>query len=405
MKTVRLGILGFGTVGQGISRLLRENGSDIASRTGVQFQISAVGVRDVSRKRDEPCDVLTTDLDSIVDSSEIDLVAEVMGGVEPASALVERALSSGKPVATANKAMVATNGPRLFETARLSGSDLRFESTVCAGIPIIAAIDRQLQANALKSVLGIVNGSTNYILTQMAERGLSMEAAMLEARDRGYLEADPSSDIDGEDAAFKLSILCSVSTRTWVDPQKILRSGIRSIDTRDIEAAAAIGGIYKLTAMATLQSGTVHAAIKPVIVMQSHPFYEVRNERNAVQMELRPVGNLYWSGLGAGGGPTASGVVGDLIELARNRTVPPDWQSAASVARRPSFEGQFAITVDDADPLGIESASRALKPIAIVKSARTERDTIFVTEHVASEILESNLGRLPSVRRVDPVLT
>lgn len=404
MKSIRLGILGYGTVGQGIKSLLRQHGVEIAQRTGVQFEIVAVGVRDLQRPRQEPCDNLSTDLDSIVGSKDIDLIAEVMGGLDPTTGLVESALKNGKSVATANKAMIASSGPQLLDLARTSGCDLRFEATVCGGIPVVSALQRQLQSNSFRELVGIVNGSTNFILTQMAERGLGMEDAMAEARDRGFLEADPSSDIDGEDAAFKLSILCSIATGKWIDPELVLRSGIRPIDSRDISAAASIGGVYKLVAMAQVAHGRLNVAVRPAIVLPSHPFYEVRNEQNAVSLLAEPVGTLFWRGAGAGAGPTASAVVGDLIELARNPGRPPTWGPDSNLARRPEFESQFAITVEGNDLMVIEKASRALQPISILKNASTATDTVLITERVSSQLLDANLGRLDSVRRVDPIL-
>ncbi len=320
-RTVRVGLLGCGTVGAAVVRLVHEHGDDIASRVGCRLQVTRVAVRDLSRERAVPLDpsIFTSDASSVVDDPDIDIVCELIGGIEPAHSLLLRALANGKSVVTANKELLANNGRELFDAADAAGVDLSFEAAVAGGIPLIRPLKESLAGEQISRILGIVNGTTNYILTQMSEHGWSFGDALAEAQRLGYAEADPTADVEGFDAAAKCAILASIAFNTRVVASDVYREGIASIQAQDIADAARLGYTVKLLAIAELDEGEVSARVHPAMVPVSHPLASVRDAFNAVFVEGKNVGQLMFYGRGAGGGPTAVAVVGDLADAARNR--------------------------------------------------------------------------------------
>jgi len=317
---VRIGMLGCGTVGSAVARMLADHGDDIERRAGVRLRITRVAVRDPSRERDVPlpAEIFTTDPGSIVDDPDVDVVVELLGGLEPARAILLRALAAGKPVVTANKELLAEAGKELFDAADGAGRDLRFEAAVAGGVPLIAPLKESLSGERVARVLGIVNGTTNYILTQMSERGSTFDEALADAQRLGYAEADPSADVDGFDAAAKCAILASLAFTTRVVAADVYREGIAGVTPQDIADASRLGYVVKLLAIAELEEGEVSARVHPAMIPSSHPLASVRDAFNAVFVEGATVGQLMFYGRGAGGGPTAVSVVGDLVAVARN---------------------------------------------------------------------------------------
>ncbi len=318
-RTIGVGMLGSGTVGAAAIRLLHEHADDIERRAGRRIEVRRVGVRDDAVVRDVPLtrDRFTTDLEAVVLEDGIDIVVEVIGGVEPARTLILEALGAGKPVVTANKALLSEAGAELFEAAERSGVDLAFEAAVAGGIPLIAPLQRSLAGERLTRVLGIVNGTTNYILTRMTEEGLPFEDALAQAKELGYAEADPSADVEGFDAAAKCAILASIAFDAGVVASDVYREGIAAVTGQDIEFATRLGYVVKLLAIAELDGEDVAVRVHPAMVPASHPLASVRDAFNAVFVEGPNVGELMFYGPGAGGRPTATAVVGDIIEVSR----------------------------------------------------------------------------------------
>jgi homoserine dehydrogenase len=312
-------MLGFGTVGTGAYRMLQDNREEIRRRTGVEIEVVKIGIKSPKKRREIKVDCLTTDLESIVADPEIDVVLELMGGVEPAGALIESALRSGKHVVTANKELLAKHGPKLVHLAAQLGLDLHFEAAVGGGIPLIQPMKHQLAGNRLLKLMGIVNGTTNYILTKMAHEGAEFADALAQAQEKGYAEADPTADVDGFDAQYKLAILSSIAFNGMVPPESVYREGIRGVTKRDIQYAEMLGYAIKLLAIVEhLDDGRILARVHPTFVAKDHPLALVNGVYNAVWLKGDFVGDVMFSGRGAGARPTGSAVVGDLIDVCRN---------------------------------------------------------------------------------------
>jgi homoserine dehydrogenase len=319
-RTMRVGLLGSGTVGSAVIRLLHEQADDIAMRAGCRIEVARVAVRDPDRPRGVPLgpDAFTTDGVSVVDDPSIDIVCELVGGEEPARSLILRAFANGKPVVTANKELLAAGGKELFDAADDADVDLYFEAAVAGGIPLIRPMKESLTGERVTRVIGIVNGTTNYILTQMTSHGWSFEDALAEAQRRGYAEADPAADIDGSDAAAKCAILASIAFNSRVVTGDVYREGIARVTPTDIADAARLGYVVKLLALAELEDDEVCARVHPAMIPASHPLAGVRDAFNAVFVEGPRVGELMFYGPGAGGDATATAVVGDLVAVARH---------------------------------------------------------------------------------------
>lgn len=313
MKKLKVGILGFGTVGGGTYEILTKNHDLIQSRTGVSIEV----VKVLKRKPASPAYLFTNDPDEILNDPDIDLVVEVLGGIEPASSFMLKALNNGKHVVTANKAAVAANYEAFTEAAKKNQVKFLFEASVGGGIPVLTAIQNPLQGNSFLEVMGIVNGTTNYILTKMTEDGASYADVLKDAQEKGFAEADPTADVEGLDAANKLSILIALLFDKYVAPSDIPTTGISKITADDIKAAASEGCKIKLIAHAYLEDGQVKASVAPEKLPLSHPLSGVSNEFNAVYITGDMVGELMFYGRGAGALPTGSAVVGDIIEIAK----------------------------------------------------------------------------------------
>jgi homoserine dehydrogenase len=320
---LRVGILGCGHVGGALVRLLVEDGDRIAARTGTRLQIGAVAVRSQARERDVPVPegLLTTDTAAVVADPDIDIVVELIGGIEPARTLILTALKSGKPVITANKELLANCGSELWETAATAGVDLLFEASVAGGIPLIRPLRESLAGEHIRRVMGIVNGTTNFILSKMSEGGTSYHDALAEAQSLGYAERDPTADVEGYDAAAKAAILANVAFGARVVAGDVYREGISDITESDIAVAARLGYVIKLLAIVETDGEGVGVRVHPTMVPASHPLASVRDSYNAVFVEGDAVGDLMLQGRGAGGMPTASAVLGDLLDACHNLTI------------------------------------------------------------------------------------
>ena len=319
MKTIKVGMLGFGNVGTGTYQTLEMNRELIEKHVGASVEISKILVNDVTKPRQvvTPDGVLTDNVADIIDNPEIDIVAEVLGGIEPASEYMLKALNNGKHVVTANKAAVAANYDKLFKAAADNGVSLRPEACVAGGIPILNAITTVLGANKFDEILGILNGTTNYILTQMTDNGLDYADVLKDAQAKGFAEADPTADVEGIDAANKLSIMMALAFGHYVHPDDIPTEGISKITKADIDKATADDCKIKLIASAKNEDGKLTYSVKPVALPTDHPLASVSNEFNAVFVKGNAVGELMFYGKGAGPLPTGSAVMGDILMAAK----------------------------------------------------------------------------------------
>lgn len=320
-KIINVGVLGCGNVGAAVVSLIEQRREAIRTRTGIDIRVAKVAVRSLSKKRTVEVDpaLLTTDAEALVADPGIDLVVETIGGIEPARELILTSLQNAKPVVTANKELLANHGPDLFEAAESARVDLLFEAAVAGGIPIIRPLRESLAAEDITRVMGIVNGTTNFVLTRMTEDGLAYADALAEAQDLGYAEADPTADVEGYDAGAKAAIIASIAFGGRVVAGDVHHEGISAIDTVDIEFATRLGYVIKLLAVAErFDDGTVAVRVHPTMVPVTHPLASVRESFNAVFVEGRAVGELMFYGRGAGGFPTGSAVLGDVVDAAAN---------------------------------------------------------------------------------------
>ena len=321
---VRVGVLGCGNVGAALLILINEQHAAVARRTGLALEVGAVAVRDPGQDRNVPVDpgLFTDDPASVVANPEIDVVVEVMGGIDPAHRLVVEALKGGKPVVTANKELLASHGSELYALAEGAGVDLLFEAAVAGAIPIMRLLRESLAGEPITRVMGIVNGTTNFILSRMAEEAMPYGEALAEAQRLGYAEADPTADVEGGDAAAKAAIMASLAFGVRITADDVYREGISSITSEDIEFAGRLDHCIKLLAIAERRDAgdgpNIGVRVHPAMVPLDHPLASVRDSFNAVFVEGAAVGELMFYGRGAGGRPTASAVLGDLVNAAGN---------------------------------------------------------------------------------------
>jgi homoserine dehydrogenase len=330
-RPLNVGLIGLGTVGSQVADRLLSWGPQLSRRAGVELCLAKVLVRDVQKQRsiEIAADLLTADAAQVIDDPSIEVVIEVAGGDEPMRSYLEHAIQAGKHVITANKVVMARHGPQLLDQAAEKNVDVYFEAAVGGGIPLISTFRTDLQANRIESVSAVINGTTNFVLGRMASAGLTMAEAVKEAQDAGYAEADPTDDIGGYDATYKLAILGSIAYEIKVHPDDIYREGIEGIEPVDFRYAGELGYAIKLIAHTQRHPGRVEARVHPAMVPLDHPLARVEGAENAVYVEGDLVGKVLLVGQGAGGRPTASAVVGDLVDLARS--------IRRGVQSRPSF--------------------------------------------------------------------
>lgn len=322
---IGIGVLGSGIVGGALLRRLIDDRQALGARTGLDLEVRKVAIRSPGKTRafPIPAHLVTTNAEEVVNDPGVQLVVEVMGGLEPAGELVRTALRSGKAVVTANKELMAARGSELLDEAAKTGVSLLFEASVGGGIPIIRPLTETLAGEPLTRVMGIVNGTTNYLLTRMTEDGVAFADALAEAQAKGFAEADPTADVTGVDAVAKAAILASLAFGTVVDPSKVYREGIENVQAADVRYALDLGYVLKLLAIADKEEGGITVRVHPTLVPAAHPLAAVRGASNAVYVQGPEVGELLFSGPGAGGSPTATAVLGDVIDAARELMAGP----------------------------------------------------------------------------------
>jgi homoserine dehydrogenase len=397
MKPLNVAVLGCGVVGSQVVRLLTDHSGDLEARVGAPVRLVGVGVRRIDAPRDVevPEGLLTTDSAGLVARDDVDVVVEVIGGIEPARSLILGALENGASVVTANKALLAEDGPTLFEAAEKAGRDLYYEAAVAGAIPILRPLRESLAGDRVTRVLGIVNGTTNFILDKMDSTGAGFEEALEEAQELGYAEADPTADVEGFDAAAKAAILASLAFHSRVTAADVHREGISDVTAADIASARQMGSVVKLLAIAELvPSGGarppgstgdgpgergVSVRVHPAMIPRSHPLASVREAFNAVFVESDAAGQLMFYGPGAGGAPTASAVLGDLVTVARNRLSDTRGAGESSYADRvvlPMGETRtryhIAVDVDDRAGVLAEIATAFAEEDVSIQTLRQE---------------------------------
>ncbi|MEY2710578.1 MAG: hypothetical protein RL487_361 [Actinomycetota bacterium] len=358
-RTVRIGVLGCGNVGSAFVQLVESQADIVEARTGIRLQVVKVAVRNISKARDVNLaeGVLVRDAQAVVESPEVDLVVELIGGIEPARGLISGALRLGKPVVTGNKELLANVGHELWAQSDECGADLLFEAAVAGGIPLVRALRESLRGEPVSRVMGIVNGTTNFILTKMTEEGADYSAALSEAQRLGFAERDPTADVEGFDAGAKAAIIASIAFGAHVVAGDVYHEGISGITAADIAVARRLGYVVKLLGIAERQGDSVAVRVHPAMVPLTHPLASVRDSYNAVFVEGDAVGSLMFYGRGAGGFPTASAVLGDVIDAAVN-LVKGTHGTIGSFARVPvvpidETSSQYLVGLDVEDKPGV----------------------------------------------------
>jgi homoserine dehydrogenase len=427
LTPLRVAMLGCGVVGSEVARLIIEQAEDLRARVGRPLELVGIAVRGSDRDRPgiDP-ELITTEAEELVGRDDIDLVIEVIGGIEPARSLILAALRHGASVVTANKALLAADGATLFEAAQQAGADLYFEAAVAGAIPIIRPLRESLVGDEITSVIGIVNGTTNYILDRMDTAGIGFAEAIAEAQALGYAEADPTADVEGFDAAAKAAILASLAFHTRVTGADVYREGITGITPADIASAHDIGCVVKLLAICQLSPPVLGAAdrrvsvrVHPAMIPRSHPLAGVGDAYNAVFVESMSAGRLMFYGPGAGGSPTASAVLGDLVTVARNRLRGAVGPGESSYAARPVSEiggvmTRYHLSLEVADRAGVLATIAqvfAEHDVSIETVRQNGRGAgaqlVIVTHHAQDAALSATvraLRKLDVIREVTSVM-
>jgi homoserine dehydrogenase len=416
--TVRVGLLGCGNVGSALAEILFTRADDVAERTGIRLELVAIAVADPSKPRGAAIDpaLVGGDAAALVARDDVDVVVELIGGLHPAHELVEAALRNGKPVVTGNKALLAVAGAELAEVAASAGVDLLYEAAVAGAIPVIRPLRESLAGEQIVRVMGIVNGTTNYILTRMEEKGDDYDDVLREAQELGLAERDPTADVDGHDAAAKAAILAALAFGLDIVDADVYREGIGAVSAADVAYAKQLGYSVKLLAIAELVDGgpEVSVRVHPAMVPQAHPLASVRGAFNAVFVEGAVSGELMFYGRGAGGGPTATAMLGDLVDASRNllagAPAPAPKRTRSIVRAQEDLRSAFYLSLDVADRPGVLAAVakifgdhnvsiRAMEQVGLAEEARL----IFLT-HVAREgDLLATIDALRQLQAVDRV--
>jgi len=361
LAEIKIGFLGFGNVGTGAYKIIEQNGRDISYREGFTLKVEKILVRDKNKVRNSHVNtnILTDNIDDILLNPEIAIVAEFIGGVEPAREYIKKALEHGKSVVTANKELMAKHWHELENMARQHGAGLYYEASVAGGIPVIKLLRESLQANQVKEVMGIINGTTNFILTKMSEEGRSFKEVLEEAQRLGYAEPDPTADIEGWDAMYKLSILSSLSFHTRVHIDQVYREGITGITVDDISYGKELGYTLKLLAIAKRFGNTIEARVHPTFIPANHPLASVRDSYNAVFITGDAVGNLMLYGRGAGDLPTGSAIVSDIITAChqtgkhRHSTLYNERPELGEIVFQNDWESEYFVRLSVSDKPGV----------------------------------------------------
>jgi homoserine dehydrogenase len=418
--TLKVALLGCGVVGSQVARLLAEQANDLEVRVGARLELAGIAVRRRSHPRPgiDP-GLLTTDAMALATRPDIDIVVEVIGGIEPARSLLLAAMKSGKPVVTANKALLAENGEEIHEASRTHGADLYYEASVAGAIPLLRPLRESLAGDTVHRVLGIVNGTTNFILDRMDSSGADFSESLEEAQALGYAEPDPTADIEGFDAAAKACILAGLAFHTRVTAADVHREGITEVTAADIASAKTLGRIVKLLAICERSAAGVSVRAHPAMIPRTHPLAAVGGAYNAVFVEARSAGRLMFYGAGAGGTPTASAVLGDIVAVARNRLVGTHGPELSTYAELPVLPMGDTLTryhvsldVDDRPgvlaPVADAYARHGVSIQQVRQASRGDKAQLVIVTHEARDAALaatiSDLQALPIVRAVTSVM-
>ena len=425
VRPLKVALLGCGVVGSQVARLLHEQAADLTARVGVPVELAGIAVRRLGLARDVdlPAALFTTDAEGLVAREDIDVVVEVIGGIEPARTLILSALEHGASVVSANKALLAEDGSTLFAAAERAGRDLYYEAAVAGAIPIVRPLRESLAGDQVTRVLGIVNGTTNFILDRMDSSGAGFTEALEEAQALGYAEADPTADVEGFDAAAKAAILASLAFHTRVTAADVHREGIAEVTASDVASAAEMGCVVKLLAICALEQGpdgpAVSARVHPAMIPRSHPLASVREAYNAVFVESEAAGQLMFYGPGAGGAPTASAVMGDLVTVARNRLTQVRGARESSYADLPVLpmgdtQTRYHVQIDVDDKAGVLAAvalafaEHGVSIQTVRQEGRGDDAQLVVVSHRASDsdlaATVETLRSMANVRDVSSVM-
>jgi homoserine dehydrogenase len=419
-KVLRVALLGCGVVGTQVARLLAEQADDLAVRTGARLEVAGIAVRRIAHDRpgvDHA--LLTTDAMALATRPDVDVVIEVIGGIEPARSLILAAMEHGKSVVTANKALLAEHGEQVHAASRAFGADLYYEAAVAGAIPILRPLRESLAGDTVHRVLGIVNGTTNFILDRMDGSGADFGDSLEEAQALGYAEADPTADVEAFDAAAKAAILAGLAFHTRVTAADVYREGITEVTAADIASAKMLGRTVKLLAICERSGDGVAVRVHPAMIPRSHPLAAVGGAYNAVFVEAQSAGRLMFYGAGAGGTPTASAVLGDVVAVARNRlagTRGPELSTYADLPVRPMGDTltRYHVSLDVADKPGVLApvaeafASHGVSIQAVRQTSRGDDALLIIVTHEARDAdlaaTIAELQALPVVRAVASVM-
>ncbi|WP_252234774.1 homoserine dehydrogenase [Clostridium sp. CH2] len=426
MKKVRIALLGLGNVGRGVCMILNSNKEEIMKRSGYEVEIAKILVRDTSKARGVEVseELITTDFNEILKDDSIKIVLEIMGGIDPAKEYMIKCMNAGKHIVTANKMLIATHGDELFENADSNGVMFKYEASVAGGIPIINGIDESLTANKIKELYGIINGTTNYILTKMECDGFGFDEALKEAQDKGYAEADPTSDIDGYDAQYKLAILSSLAFGTKIDVDNVYREGITNINPIDMEYAKEFKMVIKLLAIVKEMNGKLELRVHPTMIPKKHPLANVYDSFNAVFVKGNAVGDLMFYGRGAGDLPTGSAVVSDVISMLRSNVDLENYNSVVKnnlwdreISDIKDVESKFyirATVLDESGVLGEITAILGKHDVSLrsviqkgEENGKGEVTIVLVTHKTSQAQIYSScneISNLSSVNKIDNII-
>ena len=419
-KTLKVALLGCGNVGSQVARLLREEADELAVRIGARLELAGIAVRRLSHPRPgiDPA-LLTTDAMELATRPDIDIVVEVVGGIEPARSVLLAAMKNGKSVVSANKALLAERGDEIHAASRAFGADLYYEAAVAGAIPLLRPLRESLAGDTVHRVLGIVNGTTNFILDRMDSAGSDFSESLEEAQALGYAEPDPTADVEGFDAAAKAAILASLAFHTRVTAADVYREGITEVSAADIASAKLLGRTVKLLAICERSGGGVAVRVHPAMIPRSHPLAAVGGAYNAVFVEAKSAGQLMFYGAGAGGTPTASAVLGDVVAVARNRVAGTRGPEPSTYAELPVLPmgdtlTRYHVSLDVADRPGVLApvaeafARHGVSIQAVRQTSRGAEALLIIVTHVARDAAlattVSELQALPVVRAVASVM-
>lgn len=417
MNKVKIALLGLGNVGKGVWEIFQHNAEEIRNRSGYEIEVAKILVRDTNKNRglDIPKEILTSNADDIFEDDEIKIIVELLGGITPAKDYMLRAIKSKKHVVTANKEVVATVGEELINAAREEGVLFYYEASVAGGIPVLRGIEESLTANKIKEIVGIINGTTNYILTKMSLENMDFGTALKEAQQKGYAEANPTSDVDAYDAMYKLAILTYLSFGVTVKLDDIYREGITKIDSSDIQNAKELGYTIKLLAIAKEKNNKLELRVHPTMIPSTHPLANVNDSFNAIFIKGNAVGDLMLYGRGAGSLPTGSAVVGDIISVLRNNmtvtTVAADKKADIEVIPVERSSSQYYIRLTVTDKSGVLGkistilGNNNVSISAFIQKGKNENyvPLVFITHNALEGDVQKSIAEIMKLEEVDKI--